>query len=359
MSVIDYLSEHWVMLVPLIGMSILLISDIHLERRMIRRIAATNIMLFIYSVFCYIEMYLGNQPEYSVWRTILTAVNYSLVTFILVEIIMIVYREQRVYVLIPAIINAVLCFISIPTGIVFFFDENNHFHRGTIGHIAYVVSGLYLAYLIIRVFLNKRRQKEDYPLLIFMSLTAVLCLVAPMLLNDVVLHWFVATIAIDVLLYYVFLLQRFTKRDSLTRLFNRQSYYFDAEKNYGIITSVITIDMNGLKEINDNKGHVAGDTALKTLADCFWNAAQRKQRVYRIGGDEFVILCTNSSEKDVKALIERINQEVAKTPYTCSVGYAMKSEGDTIDDLYHRADVMLYEEKKRFYEKNGKDRRKR
>lgn len=61
----------------------------------------------------------------------------------------------------------------------------------------------------------------------------------------------------------------------------------------------------------------------------------------------------------MKALIERINQEVAKTPYICSVGYAMKSDGDTIDDLYHRADKMLYEEKKRFYEKNGKDRRKR
>jgi hypothetical protein len=42
-----------------------------------------------------------------------------------------------------------------------------------------------------------------------------------------------------------------------------------------------------------------------------------------------------------------------------SIGYAMKSEGCTIDDLYHSADVMLYEEKKRFYEKNGKDRRKR
>ena len=59
----DYLEQHWVMLVPLIGMSILLISDIHLERRMIQRIAITNFILFIYSIFCYIETYLGNQLE--------------------------------------------------------------------------------------------------------------------------------------------------------------------------------------------------------------------------------------------------------------------------------------------------------
>ena len=359
MSIAEYLSDHWVMLVPLIGMSILLVSDIHLERKMIQRIAATNIMLFIYSIFCYIEAYLGNQLEYSIWRTILTAVNYSLVTFILVEIIMVVYREQRIYVLIPAILNTIVCFISIPTEIIFYIDEENHFHRGPLGFFTHVVSGLYLLYFIIRMFTNKRRQKEDYPLLIFMTMTAVLCLLLPLFLESAVLHWFVATIAVDVLLYYVFLLQQFTKRDPLTRLLNRQSYYFDSDKNFGIITSVITIDMNGLKEINDSKGHVAGDVALKTIAECFWNAAQRKQRVYRIGGDEFVVLCTNASEEEVKALIERIRQEVAKTPYTCSIGYAMKSEGNTMDNLYHRADIMLYEEKKLFYERNGKDRRKR
>ena len=272
---------------------------------------------------------------------------------------MIVYREQRVYVLIPAIVNTILCFISIPTGIVFSFDEKNWFHRGTLGHFAYIVCGLYLLYFMIRMFTGKKRQKEDYPLMIFMSLTAILCLLIPMTLYDAELHWFVATIAIDVLLYYVFLLQQFTKRDPLTRLLNRQSYYSDAEKNYGIITSVITIDMNGLKEINDNKGHIAGDAALKTIADCFWKAAQRKQRVYRIGGDEFVMLCTNSSEIEVKNFIDRIKLELAKTPYTCSIGYAMKSGGATIDDLYHSADAMLYEEKKRFYEITGKDRRKR
>ena len=119
------------------------------------------------------------------------------------------------------------------------------------------------------------------------------------------------------------------------------------------------MDMNGLKEINDHNGHTAGDTALQTLADCFWKAANRGQRVYRIGGDEFMILCLGISESEVLTLIERIRQETAKTSYTCSIGYAMKTEGSTIDTLYQNADSMLYEDKKLFYERSGKDRRKR
>ena len=359
MSLSDYLSEHWSMLVPLIGMLILLLTDIHLERKMIRRIAITTGMLFIYSVFCYMETYFGNQPEVSIFRSILSAADYSLIAFILVEIIMIVYREKRFFVVIPAILNAIICFISIPTGIVFSFDENYTFHRGPLGHIAYIVCGIYLVYITIRIFTSGKRQKEEYSLLLFLVLTSVLCLIIPLFLYEPVMHWFVSTIAIDILLYYVYLLQRYTKRDPLTKLLNRQSYYSDTEKYFDSVTSVITIDMNGLKEINDNQGHVAGDTALKALGDCFYKASQSRHRVYRIGGDEFVLVCLNSSEDDVKALIERIRNEVSTTSYTCSIGYSMQSGNKTIDELYHEADKRLYEEKKAFYERTGKDRRRR
>ena len=119
------------------------------------------------------------------------------------------------------------------------------------------------------------------------------------------------------------------------------------------------MDMNGLKELNDNDGHVAGDLALKTLADCFRKAAQHRQRVYRIGGDEYVIICVNSTESDVLKLVERIRQEVAETAYTCSVGYAMKTDDSSIDKLYQKADTVLYKDKQSFYETVGKDWRNR
>ena len=133
--------------------------------------------------------------------------------------------------------------------------------------------------------------------------------------------------------------------------------YRDIEKYKEEITAFISMDMDGLKEINDNHGHFAGDIALKALADCFWNAAHKNQRVYRIGGDEYVILCLGSNEEDVKGLIDCIKKEVSKTEYSCSIGYAMKTEDSTIDMIYKLADAKMYEEKQLFYEKTGKHKR--
>ena len=268
------------------------------------------------------------------------------------------YPDNKKYLYIPAILNATLCFISIPTKIVFYISEDNHFHRGTLGYLTYFINALYLIYLIYNLIRNGKSSKEEPYMPLFLSLTSILCLIMPLFFDNITMHWFNITIAINVLLYYVFLLQQFKKRDQLTKLLNRQSYYSDAEKYMDNITAVVAMDMDGLKTINDNEGHIAGDIALKQLADCFTKAAKQGQRIYRIGGDEYAILCIGSSETDVQLLIERIREEIAKTVYTCSVGYAMKSNDITIDKLYQRADTNLYEEKKQFYERLGKIRRK-
>ena len=118
------------------------------------------------------------------------------------------------------------------------------------------------------------------------------------------------------------------------------------------------MDMDGLKEINDIQGHIAGDTAIKTLADCFWRAREKKQRIYRIGGDEFVILCMGATSQQVLELVSRIKQEISETEYCCSIGYAMKKRSNSLDEIYKMADTMMYEEKQRYYESKGKQRRK-
>lgn len=354
MSISEYLVEHWGMLIMLIGLSIVLYSDKHLEHRMINRMAVTVIMIFVYSITCHIETYLGNQDTYTIARSILSAVNYSLVTFLLVNIIMIVYPEEKRVLYIPAILNTILCFFSIFTRVVFWIDTNNHFQRGPLGYLTYFVNGMYLLYLLINLLRNKRRQKEEYPLIIFLAATSTSCLVMPLFMGEMSLHWFNISIAINIMLYYIYLLQQYTKKDPLTKLLNRQSFYSDSEKYYSDITAFVTMDMDGLKKINDNEGHIAGDIAIKTVADCFWNASKRKQRVYRVGGDEYVILCLSCKEDDVKALIDRIRQEIGKTRYSCSIGYAMKEKDSTIDSLYKLADSRMYEEKKKYYERIGR-----
>ena len=108
--------------------------------------------------------------------------------------------------------------------------------------------------------------------------------------------------------------------------------------------------MNGLKNINDTQGHAAGGEALITLALCFSRACKVKQSVYRMGGDEFVIVCRKTSKEEVASLVERIETYVAETPYTCSIGYSYHEEGTVkLKDLLKESDEKMYSDKAEFY----------
>ena len=116
------------------------------------------------------------------------------------------------------------------------------------------------------------------------------------------------------------------------------------------ITALISVDMNGLKTINDNEGHNAGDLALTTLADCFLRAVKSKHRVYRVGGDEFIIVCRKVPEDTVSDICARIHQIVSETRYSCSIGYCYsKGEGRSIDDMLKESDKNMYSEKEQYY----------
>ena len=360
MSLADYLSYNWNLLVLLGGILMILWIDIFVERKMAHRVALTTLFLLIYSITYYIEDVLSDQAVYSPWRAVLSAFNYSLITLILVFIITVMFPMQRLWLYFPCLLNAVLCFISIPTGIVFSFaKDTNSFLRGTLGYLPYFINALYLFYLFCQLLQHSARDHEDFALIIYMAFTASLCLFIPLIIVRDDAFWLTGTVAADVLLYYVFLLFQYTKRDPLTKLLNRQSYFADAEKYEQRITAVMMMDMNGLKELNDTEGHIAGDTALKTLAECFMRAAGRSHRIYRMGGDEYTILCMNAKHEEVRAIAERIAEEVAKVPYSCSVGYALRTEGITVSQAYHGADEMMYVEKRSYYEASGKVRKMR
>ena len=353
----DYISDNWGLIILLAGLVIVLVTDIHLERKMVKRILLISVMVLIYSITCYVEMYFSDLDHITMARAVFSAINYSLLTFIIVNVILILFPNNKLWLYIPAVVHSVICFVSIPTGIVFSFHAPNNFERGPLGLLPYAVNALYLIYLFLCLFLRRKRQREDTVLLVFVLITCVTCLVLPLFLKGGNSGWFYMTIMIDITLYYIFLLQQYTKRDPLTGLLNRQSYYTDSEKYGSLVTAVITMDMNGLKHINDNEGHLAGDRALKTLGECFWRACEMRHRVYRIGGDEFVILCINTSEDQVKDLIAKIRKETEKTEYTCSIGYSMRSEGSDLEKMYTFADRMLYEEKHEYYTLTGNDRR--
>ena len=358
MLIADYLSKYWGLIVILGGLLFHLGGNVHLERDMVKRYDLIVLTLFVYSVTEFAESTLGTLAHPHVMRYVLTALNYSLVSCIHVQSIRLLFPQKNKLLLVPMLLNVLLCTVSIFTPIVFYFTSDNQFARGPLGYVPYLSASVYLLYLfycLVRSY--GRRAMEDFYIILYMEIAAFSCTLFPLLWADRFYRWFGTTMAMDFYIYYVFILHQFTKRDALTKLFNRQSYYADIEKRSRQINALIALDMNGLKELNDNHGHTAGDAALAAIGDAMQKSARSGQRMYRIGGDEFAVLCFHNSREDVEHLVERLRENLGKTPYTCSIGYCYTDKPRPVDDLYKDADQALYVEKTRYYELTGKNRR--
>ena len=168
-----------------------------------------------------------------------------------------------------------------------------------------------------------------------------------------------SSIAVSTVFYYLFLYERNNKIDTLTGLFNRTSYFDDFIKLDKDITGVIQLDMNGLKYLNDNFGHLEGDKALKRIADAISNNTTRKMYSYRLGGDEFVVLAVGENEETILKFISSFKKELESTKYYCSIGYASKNEEvDTIDKMLKLSEERMYLDKAEFYKTSHIERRK-
>lgn len=151
------------------------------------------------------------------------------------------------------------------------------------------------------------------------------------------------------------------EKDMLTGVYNRNRYETDIasiERKYKKSLACIFIDVNGLHELNNTKGHGAGDTMLKEVA------AQICRRfgtelTYRIGGDEFLIFVPDRPEEEVYALCRELESVLEKEDYHISVGIQWETDTVLTASLIKAAEKKMYAAKKKYYEQEGNDRRKR
>ena len=167
------------------------------------------------------------------------------------------------------------------------------------------------------------------------------------------------SIAACTVFYYLFLYERSNKIDILTGLFNRASYFDDFLKVNKSITGIIQLDMNGLKYLNDNYGHLEGDKGLICIAKAISNNITRKMYAYRLGGDEFIVLAVGESESKIMRFISDFKEELKDTGYYCSIGYAYRNkEIDNTDKLFKLSEERMYTDKAEFYKQAEFERRK-
>ena len=354
----EYILQNWILILILLAFTFSLITTVFLQRKTILRTYILIIAIFLLSIVVFFEFQLKGKGEYRILRSIFTAIRYSSTPLLIAQITFTLVKKMKWFVYIPALALVVLNIISIPTGIVFKVDENANMSHGPIWFIPYIVAGLYGVFLIY--FLIKRSNKRLTEILpiSFFAIAIGSGLILPFFLKEQYASVFCSTMAIGLFAYYCFNILSLTKKDSLTGLLNRQAYYSDISQDQKSISALISIDVNGLKAVNDNVGHLAGDEALITLALCFKNALRLRQNGYRIGGDEFVIICRKNNEQQILELVERIRKNIEETEYSCSIGYSLNLVGDKpIEMMFKEADQMVYIEKEKFYEETGNERR--
>jgi diguanylate cyclase (GGDEF)-like protein len=142
-------------------------------------------------------------------------------------------------------------------------------------------------------------------------------------------------------------------RDKLTGLYNRRLFeeQFDAavarSLRNGEELSLLVVDLDGLKRINDLGGHPAGDEALKGVADSLRASIRAGDVPCRLGGDEFAVILPGATPADALRVAERAQEAlIARGPYSFSGGVARASANlGSIYDLYRSADIAAYRAK--------------
>ena len=145
--------------------------------------------------------------------------------------------------------------------------------------------------------------------------------------------------------------------DGMTGLFNKRQF----QEEYPIVVNLalkkaaplclMMLDMDHFKQLNDTLGHSAGDKALQDLADSIRAKVRSTDRAYRIGGDEFVMLCAGTNIEGARSLADRVSEEYANrkaegNPTTISFGIVAFDGASTPEDFLKAADEEMYRVKR-------------
>lgn len=149
--------------------------------------------------------------------------------------------------------------------------------------------------------------------------------------------------------------------DDLTKCYNRRNAmyslreWFSRSKRYGTTFAMIYFDLNGLKMINDKYGHQAGDLLLRSVVGVVKKLLRESDMLFRMGGDEFMVLCPDTDKKGAIVCADRMQEAVSSITIidksvSFAYGIAHSSENyKDMDDMLQNADSAMYECKQKMH----------
>ena len=231
--------------------------------------------------------------------------------------------------------------------------------RGSfLAYFVYLVCAFYLVILVYVSMLKFRgKHRRD-------GLVIVLCVV--IIITTIVVEYFAKrndllniVCEICAMINYIFIISVNASKDALTNLYDRRTFEEDVSKYKDSVNGIIQIDMNGLKYLNDNYGHSVGDQALNEIANIFADSSNHSSMcVYRLAGDEFVVLMFQGKEEDLLDTVKMIRERMEKSKYSIALGSYFFDPNETeFNDAMKQAEQFMYIDKGNYYKVNGHNRR--
>lgn len=259
---------------------------------------------------------------------------------------------------IPATILIVLTFINIKTGWIATVNMENEHIRGPLFWTIPIIPLFYLGYALLIVWrYHKKLITYKYVMNIMYIVIIGLSVVIQAICEAYLIIW--NTIGGLLVCAYIFNIIDELQYDALTTMENKQSYLSYVSrlvKKQQLTLTAINIDLDDFKNINDYYGHQEGDEALKKFAQILRGSFPYKHRIFRMGGDEFLILSEQQNKKQMIKYMERFKERLnvynssSNKPYRLKFSYGMDSYGANYKDVeqfFNYIDSMMYTQKQR------------
>ncbi len=268
-------------------------------------------------------------------------------------------RKVRLPLLCLIAANAILTVVTVPTGLTFYIDSQNAYHRGPLVLLHTIPNYVLMLFATVTLLVNRGKiERRYFRALIFFPLPPAIGGVLQTLMIGTNLIW--PTTAISVLLLYFNIQDRRLDTDYLTGAFNRgilDRTLDDRIRSAGSQPfAAILIDMANFKAINDTLGHSAGDSALTDVVRLLKDCVRRNDIIARYGGDEFLILMDIDKQAMLDTSVARIRRCIetfncsGSRPYrlSLSIGTAIYDPASQMDaeTFIHHIDNLMYEDKR-------------
>lgn len=262
--------------------------------------------------------------------------------------------NRHKFLLVPTLLNVAATVLSPLFSFIFYVDASNQYHRGDYFFIfiaVYIVN-----FIILVVSTLDMGRKYNYPIMkkllalsLFTIIGTSIQLVEPLAYSS----WHCVTLAL--FLYYLLLSEFDNSFDTLTSLYNRAA--FDKAAKEMIKSkpfSVIILDINDFKNVNDTYGHDYGDRVIQAVASVVRGSFGKFYTCYRFGGDEFSVLSTETDNEKIELQIKTMTDKLKEIRGsdvilpTVSYGYSIFPGGDHLDfnKILKEADDQMYHYKK-------------